>query len=200
VQLQRNLTEDNVDDALETYVRSVEAVGDCIRGLSGIQLLETLKRGKVGCGPYPSVSLFEAANRIMTDLVILYGVRWLLRNKAFPFRSYTVEYGHENNNAHDLKAEQAGRILIGEAFNVAPSFFSTKKTAAIQKLRASTIRANYLVILCNDRAVLDTYLPKPREIEHFVFVTIGGDVGRVVPNRPLQPTSGATGGDGSQQS
>ena len=28
----------------------------------------------------PDVALFEAANRIMTDLVILYGVRWLLKD------------------------------------------------------------------------------------------------------------------------
>jgi len=191
MKLQRNLDATNVDEALEEYVQAVEAVGNCIQGLAGIELLEALKRGKVGCGPYPNVALFEAANRIMTDLVILYGVRWLLRNAVFPFRAYTVEYGHENNNAHDLKAEESGRVLIGEAFNVAPSFFAIKKAGAIQKLRASSIRADYRVILCNDLAVLDTYSPKPRDFEYFVFVKTGADSGRVVPNTPLVPASRA---------
>jgi hypothetical protein len=113
-----------------------------------------------------------------------------LRNRVFPFGAYTVEYGHENNNAHDLTAEGAGGVLIGEAFNVAASFFATKRVAAIRKLRASSIRAHYLIILCNDEAVRDTYLPKPREPEYLVFVKIGADIGRVVPNRPLQPTIG----------
>lgn len=183
---QRVLTENNIENALQTYVQSVVGVGDCIRGLGGIALLEALKRGKVGCGPYPNVALFEAANRIMTDLVILYGVRWLLRNQAFPFRSYTVEYGHENHNGHDLMARDGERVLIGEAFNVAQSFFPAKKLTAIRKLRTSNIRAHYRIILCNDQAVSETYSPKPRELEYFVFVKPGEHLGRVVPTLPLQ--------------
>ena len=177
--LHRILTADNVDDALQSYIRSVASVGDCIRGLSGIQLLEALKRGKVGCGPYPNVALFEAANRIMTDLVILSGIRWVLCNEVFPFASYRVEYGHEDYNGHDLTAQAHGQQLIGEAFNVAPSFFP-QKAAALRKLRASPIRAQYRVILCNSLAVRDGYVPQPQTNEYFVFVDPESDRGRIV--------------------
>jgi hypothetical protein len=118
----------------------------------------------------------------MTDLVILYGVRWLLRKKVFPFQSYSVEYGNENDHDHDLRAEAGGRLLIGEAFNVAPSFFGTKKNSAIKKLRGATAAAHYKVILCNAEAVRDTYAPKPQEREYYVFVRTSGDSGRVIPD------------------
>jgi hypothetical protein len=65
-----------------------------------------LKREAVGAGRYPNVTLFEAANRIMTDVVMLNGVRWLLKDEVFPFRAYTVEYGHGNEGAHDIEASE----------------------------------------------------------------------------------------------
>ena len=185
--LERELHGDNIDRVLADYVESAESVGDSIRGLAGIRLLETLKRGKAETGPYPNVAMFEAANRIMTDLVILYGIRWMLRTRTFPFRSYSVEYGHEDNNDHDLMAKADGRTLIGEAFNVAPSFFGFKKNSAIKKLRASTAGADFRVVLCNDDAVQDAYVPKPQEREFFVFVSTATGAGRVVPNIGLQP-------------
>src|SRR5262245_4361489 len=84
----------NVDQIITKYVASVERLGESIANLKGLSLLTALKREAVGMGPYPNVTLFEAANRIMTDLVILYGLRWLLNHRSFPFDSYTVEYGH----------------------------------------------------------------------------------------------------------
>ena len=197
--LERELNETNIDRALADYVESADSVGDSIRGLTGIPLLETLKRGKAQTGPYPKVALFEAANRIMTDLVILRGVKWLLSARAFPFRSYTVEYGHEDNNDHDLMAKADGRTLIGEAFNVAPSFFGTKKQSALKKLRASTANADFRVILCNDDAVQATYSPKPREHEFFVFISTANGAGRVVrpPNAvPIAATTRTPSGSG----
>lgn len=123
----RPINETNVDKLLLEYVAAAERVGESISGLNCLRLLEALKRHAVGAGPYPDVTLFEAANRIMTDLVIHYGVLWLLKENIFPFRSCTVEYGHENKNAHDIMPEDDGRRLIDEVFNVAPSFFYGKK-------------------------------------------------------------------------
>jgi len=79
------LSRENIDQTLVEYVTSIECLGESVAALRGVRLLEALKRDIVGIGPYPAVTLFEAANRIMTDLVILYGVRWLLRNAVFPF-------------------------------------------------------------------------------------------------------------------
>lgn len=185
----RNLTHANIDGLLEVYTAKAEAVGDSIAGLKGVALLNSLKRGSIGVGPYPKVALFEAANRIMTDLVILYGVKWLLRNTGLPFLLYTVELGHENHGQHDIVAEADGKVLVAEAFNVAQSFFPIKRASAIRKLRSSAARSDYRVIVCNHDCVAPTYAPRPRVGECFLFVDIGSGCANVVPNLGLQPTS-----------
>jgi len=108
----------------------------------------------------------------MTDLVTLHGVQWLLKQKTFPFRRYKVEFGIGNEGAHDILASEGGKALIGEVFNVVPSFFPIKKAAALKKLRASKVQANYKVILVNHDAVPASYVPKPRDGEYFLFVNI----------------------------
>lgn len=118
----------------------------------------------------------------MTDLVILYGVKWLLRNRVFPFERYSVEYGHENNEPHDIIAEAEGRVLIGEAFNVAPSFFAIKRNSAVKKLRQSSVRASYKMVMCNADAVRDSYAPKLHDREFLVLVNIGSGNATVMPH------------------
>ena len=101
-----------------------------------IDLLTSIKRDIVSKGPYKNVTFFEAANRIMTDLVILYGVKDLLSGK-YPniiFPEYVVEFGNENKNPFDIMAEYKEERLIGEAFNVSKSFFQGKKSTALKKL------------------------------------------------------------------
>ena len=166
----RVITNQNIDEILTAYVDSAETLGSSISGLTGMKLLVALKRDAVGQGPYPNVSLFEAANRIMTDLVILTGVRHLLRARVFPFESYSVEFGHGNEQAHDLIARSGSLLLIGEAFNVSPSFFPTKKNSVLKKLTHSSIGATTRVIMCNHDAVRDAYAPQLREQECLVLV------------------------------
>jgi hypothetical protein len=81
----KTVSRENVDGSIKTYLLSVETIGDSIAHLRGFALLEVLKRKAMGTGPYSNVSLFEAANRIMTDLVILHGINWLLDHRVFPF-------------------------------------------------------------------------------------------------------------------
>jgi hypothetical protein len=181
--LPREITARNIDRLFSRFVSEAELVGESIAGLRGVRLLSALKRDVVGAGPYPNVTLFEAANRIMTDLVMLHGVRWLLKHEVFPFHSYTVEYGHGNEGAHDIVAREGGKILIGEVFNVAPSFFPLKKATALKKLRASKTKAEYRLILVNHDAVPASYVPKPATHEYLVFVNVGTGEGRVVPGR-----------------
>jgi hypothetical protein len=175
----------NIDQTLSEYVASVEGLGESVAALRGIRLLEALKRNTVGAGPYPAVTLFEAANRIMTDLVILCGVRWLLRHTVFPFDIYTVEYGNEDKQGFDIRASVNGTTLIGEAFNVAPSFFQGKKSAMLKKLRDPAAKADFKIIMFNSDAVSPKYDPDPLENEFFVIVRVGTDEARVVPNNAL---------------
>ena len=168
----RSLSEDNIDAAISNYLTSIAEVGASVDGLRGIELFTSLKRARVESGPYPHVTLFEAANRIMTDLVILYGVRWLLRHADLPFTVYDVEYGHENASRHDVMAATHVETLHGEAFNVAPSFFPVKRASALAKLRRSEPAASYAVLLVNSDAVRAGYEPRQREAEHIVLVDI----------------------------
>ena len=91
----------------------------------------------------------------MTDLVILKGMKWLLDFHSFPFEEYIVKYGNEDSNDHDINASNGGKLLVGEAFNVAPSFFQGKKNAMRKKLRSNKSGADYMIILANSDAVKD---------------------------------------------
>jgi len=179
--LANKLSAANIGQQLDEYVRCVEEIRFPIANAGGLRLLESLKRDKVNAGPYPSVALFEAANRIMTDLVILYGVKWLLDKNVFPFQTYTVEFGTENNNGFDIRAENNGKILIGEAFNVAPSFFQTKKTSMLKKLRYDT-QADFKLIMVNQDAVAERYNPKAEKGEYYLFVQVGSGIANVLPS------------------
>ncbi|AZV26558.1 hypothetical protein CT157_11225 [Pseudomonas syringae] len=145
----RKLTIDNIDSITEAFHHDLAVIGESIAGKTGISLMLALKRDRLGHGPYPDVSLFEAANRIMSDLVILHGIGALLKEKFFPFDEYTVEFGNENRNSFDIRAESPSGTLAGEAFNAASSFFGTKKRAALKKLRSKAVEQSYRVIMFN---------------------------------------------------
>ncbi len=174
-----SLSKENIDQIIQRYLALIENVGDSILNMKGLKLLEALKRDAVCIGPYPDVTLFEAANRIMTDLVILYGTKWLLDHHTFPFNEYMVEYGNESKNQFDIRAQSRNGTLIGEAFNVAPSFFQGKKSAMLNKLRSSV--ADYKLIMFNHDAVSIEYEPKPASNEYFVRVNIRETYSKITP-------------------
>jgi len=178
--LERTLTLHNVQALVKRYTKSIENIGVTIEGMKGLTLIQALKREKVGSGPYPKVTIFEAANRIMTDLVILHGVRWLLKNRTFPFDAYEVEFGNEDKNDFDLRASGNGRLLVGEAFNVAPSFYQGKKLPMLKKLRKET--ADYRVVMVNHDAVTQGYSPLLEDGLYYVFVNVAASTAKVVPN------------------
>jgi len=122
--------------------------------------------------------MFESANRILTDLVILTGVAGLLDDNSFPFSEYIVELGHEDNNGFDLMStNENGTQLVGEAFNVAETFFQTKKGKALKKLRDSGGSAAVRVLMYNADAVDSNYRPKPEAGE--VHVIVDTDTGSI---------------------
>jgi hypothetical protein len=148
--------------------------------MRGLELCQALKRTILDKGPYLRVSFYEAANRVMTDLVILHGVRALLADARFPYTSYTVEFGHENNNAHDILAGAGAEALIGEAFNVSRSFYQVKKSTALKKLRAAPGPVRTRLLMYNQDAVSASYRPKPQATECHVMVDIQTGSTRVV--------------------
>lgn len=183
--MERLLNRTNINAAIEKYESSIAEIGDVLSDLRGIPLFQYLKRNQIELGPYPHVTPFEAANRIMTDLVILKGVKWFLDSHTFPFNEYLVEYGNENSNEHDVSAYNGTKRLIGEAFNVAPSFFQGKKRKMLKKLRANKKSIDYMIILANDDAVKEGYSPKVSKDEYYVFVNVESGVGRVLSSNQV---------------
>ncbi|MGC7837667.1 hypothetical protein ACPZMI_04265 [Pseudomonas wayambapalatensis] len=173
----RTLNAANIQALKQEFENSLACIGASIQGQSGVQLLTSIKRVKVGTGPYPDVTLFEAANRIMSDLVILNGVAGLLREATFPFTEYTVEFGNEDKNGYDIRASSPTETLIGEAFNVAPSFFQGKKATALQKLRKASTPARYRILMFNADARPARYAAKHEPFVYHVCVDIErGDI------------------------
>ena len=156
----RVITLENVAEITACHLDSIDEIGSSVVGKRGMRLLESLKREQLDHGPYRGVTLFEAAYRIMSDMVILRGVHWLLKNREFTFHEYTVELGNEDRNGFDIRASADGATLVGEAFNVAPSFYQIKKRSAVRKLIAKGHEANHRIVLVNSDAVTSGYLPK----------------------------------------
>jgi hypothetical protein len=180
--MERILNRQNIDSEIREYDQSIQDIGGTLSGLRGYSLFNCLKRTPVGSGPYSHVTMFEAANRIMTDLVILRGVKWLLDESAFPFDEYIVEYGNEDNNDHDITASKGDQHLSGEAFNVAPSFFQIKKSSMLRKLRGQENMPAFNIIVANSDAIEDNYSPRVREGEYYIFVDVETGNGNSIPN------------------
>lgn len=158
------LNQMNVNGELQDYLEKVDSLSLPILHNDVLASILALKREPVRSGSYPEVSLFEASNRIMSDLVILFGVRQLLADLsvgsvALPFTEYEVRLGVEGGN--DVTGDSGDRRLAGEAFNVARSFFQGKKSATLKKLK-SQAPSDYQLIMFNADAVPnpDYYIQK----------------------------------------
>ncbi|MEQ9308056.1 MAG: hypothetical protein RLN90_01275 [Balneolaceae bacterium] len=170
----RELNAKNIEPAISDYLLLLNEIPLSIHADNILGLLTTLKREKVEKGPYPHVTLFEAANRIMTDLTILFGVKNLLNGAIteIKFATYKVELGNEDYNDHDIEATNGTVSLVGEAFNVSGTFFQGKKTTALRKLRSNANESKMKVIMYNSDAVNSKYRPNLREDEFFLPVNI----------------------------
>jgi hypothetical protein len=102
------LTRANIEREIPDNQRSVDTISGLPADLRGLDLLSALKRRPVGIGPYPHVTWVEAANRVMTDLVLLFGVRWLLTESAFPFSEFRVDFRRSERNLNYNASAHAG--------------------------------------------------------------------------------------------
>jgi hypothetical protein len=148
------LNRGNINEKVSAYLESIRSIALPVLSHDPLVAMHDVKREKLCTGPYPGVSLFEAANRVLSDLVILYGVKRLLEDPVIgsvrlPFIEYEVALGVKGG--FDLRATANGYTLVGEAFNVARSFFSTKKSRTVRKLEEEKV--DYRLIMFNAEAV-----------------------------------------------
>jgi len=174
IKIDNILNIDNIDININKYMNSIKNMDLNIKSNNIIDLFNKLKRNKINKGPYCGISLFEAANRIMTDLVILHGVKDLLYGKYenIKFPEYIVEYGNINNNKHDIISNFNGKKLIGEAFNVSSSLFKTKKYSSLKKLRRNIDSDTIIILMYNKDAIKDNYKHIQNINEYHIVVNI----------------------------
>lgn len=152
-----SLNHSNIHEEIQKYLKEIDAIDFPERKGNNIEYMLSLKRGKILKGPYPHVSIFEASNRIFSDIVILFGIRQILLNPQLgsihlPFDQYEVKLGAENG--FDIEANNGDEKLIGEAFNVARSFFPDKKRKMKAKLTNES-NFDYKILIFNADAVKD---------------------------------------------
>lgn len=153
------LDKSNIDREIKNYLRKTDAIEIPERRGTNLEHLLSLKRGKIANGPYPNVSIFEASNRIFSDIVILFGIRELLIHQKvgkiiLPFTQYEAKLGNEDG--FDITANTGNEKLLGEAFNVASSYFQSKKWAAKNKLQAE-VDCDFRILVFNIDAVKNVY-------------------------------------------
>lgn len=126
----RTLTRDNLASEIQKYLTDLATLEVPKLPSEAIPLFTALKRGRVKRGNYPDLSLFEVANRVMSDLVVLASAERIL-GAGFPGlageRPDAVQVCLGIEKGWDLEGSLGGRRrFAGECFNVAPSFFATK--------------------------------------------------------------------------
>lgn len=104
-------------------------------------------------GPYQNISVFEAANRIASDLVIINGMLQLIEEKGYYNATFDLCLGtmHTKDKGDFTIYLDNGDNLNGEAFNVAPSFLKAKLRTSLNKWEKFT-KEKLDVILINDEA------------------------------------------------
>ncbi len=174
LKIPRKLNSSNIENAIADYKKLINELPPSVESNNVFNFLTKIKRRKLNLGPYPDVTLFEAANRIMTDLTMLYGIKELLNGKIpdIKFEEYIVEFGNENNNSNDIIASNENYELIGESFNVSKSFFQTKKTSALKKMRNQKSEKKIILLIYNSDATKTSYQPKLKENEFHLKVDV----------------------------
>ncbi|MCD6069304.1 MAG: hypothetical protein K0S33_4130 [Bacteroidetes bacterium] len=121
------------------------------------------KRALFSIGPYQNITVFEAANRIATDLVLLNGIKTILESEKLTDASITIRLGNEYIKG---KGDFDINNIHGEAFNVAPSFFPEKLRKTLKNINAREI--GYIVFnedALNSKSNLGLYHSNISKIE-----------------------------------
>jgi hypothetical protein len=136
-------------------------------------VLHHLKRKSHKIGPYKDITIFEAANRIASDLTLMEGVIHLF--KKSPSARVKLRLGTmQAKDKGDFTFFDNGKEFQGEAFDVAPSFFTSKLYKTLHKWED---REDIKYIVFNKNVLTDAkcdayYQKKLTEYPHIVFYPV----------------------------
>lgn len=132
-----------------------------------IEQIQLVKRQPKEIGPYKNLSVFEALNRIASDLVLLEGARLMFNGKIPEIIPNTIKLNMGNKSGFDFIVNTTrNKTVYGEAFNVAHSFAKVKMRQTIDKIvkYTSLHKTNQAIIFCN-KEVKQTLLKYKNEKE-----------------------------------
>ena len=135
------------------------------------QLIQNIKRSPEKIGPYQHMSIFEALNRIGSDLVLLSGAEKLFTSENQP-QKILLRMG--NTKGFDFEVfYKDDEVVYGEAFNAAESFCKHKMRQAIHKLidYNPDEKANLAFIFINEemKDFLEKYKNKKETEKETIF-------------------------------
>ncbi len=100
-----------------------------------LEMIQNIKRSPEKIGPYQNISIFEALNRIGSDLVLVSGAELLFNGALKDIKVKTIKLNMGNTHGFDFIIEtNDSKTIYGEAFNAAESFCKEKMRQAINKL------------------------------------------------------------------
>lgn len=101
-----------------------------------LKLMHWAKREAISFGPYQHLTFFEISNRVYSDLILLEAASTLFASHAIR----SIRLNLSNKSGHDMTiTDKQGNIVIGEAFNTAPSFFQIKLRSDLKKFQPNKI-------------------------------------------------------------
>ena len=135
--MRHDFTRRTIGRAISKYIATVDQLKIGKLPKDPVEFFVALKRKPMVKSHYSGCTIFEVANRTLSDLVVL-GLAELLLTKGVgnlgPLGQLTALLG--NKGGIDVTAQLPDkRRLVAECFNVAPSFFSVKLQQTKKKLR-----------------------------------------------------------------
>ncbi len=166
----KSLFQDEFEIAKNEYLKSLKNNKYTIEKAENIyELIQNIKRSPRNIGPYRNISVFEALNRIGTDLVLLAGVEKLFNNEISTITPKNIKLNMGTTHGFDFIVDTKDNQKInGEAFNAAESFCKYKLRQAIHKFAGHKNQNNFksAIVFINEevRSFLLEYKNKKEEL------------------------------------
>jgi hypothetical protein len=132
---EKPLSKKAFEEAKSAYLTLIEKNNYSMKATTSIyELIKNVKRSPATIGPYKDISVFEALNRIGSDLVLLEGAEKLFNGEIESIKPKSIELRMGNKHGFDFTVTlDDDSEILGEAFNAAESFCKHKYRQAIDK-------------------------------------------------------------------
>lgn len=132
---EKSLSKKAFEEAKSAYLTLIEKNNYSMKATISIyELIKNVKRSPATIGPYKDISVFEALNRIGSDLVLLEGAEKLFNGEIESIKPKSIELRMGNKHGFDFTVTlDDDSEILGEAFNAAESFCEHKYRQAINK-------------------------------------------------------------------